>query len=57
MSQIERAQLLHTLGLAAIKRGDVEIGKGLFKEAIEAHPQHFEEAARSLAALESSVSR
>ena len=56
MNQIERAQLLHTLGLAAIKRGDVEIGKGLFREAIDAHPQHFEEAARSLAALEANVS-
>ncbi|MFY9467855.1 MAG: tetratricopeptide repeat protein, partial [Lentibacter algarum] len=28
MSQVERAQLLHTLGLSAIKQGDVETGKG-----------------------------
>lgn len=55
MSQIERAQLLHTLGLSAVKRGDVEIGKGLFREAIDTHPQHFEAAARSLAALENNV--
>ncbi|RBI86594.1 hypothetical protein DRV85_03940 [Rhodosalinus halophilus] len=53
LSQVERAQLLHTLGLAAIKRGDVETGKGLFRDALETHPQHFEPAARSLAALES----
>jgi len=52
MSQIERAQLLHTMGLSAIKRGDVETGKGLFREAIETHPQHFEAASRSLKALE-----
>ncbi|MBS0126685.1 tetratricopeptide repeat protein [Thetidibacter halocola] len=55
MTQIERANLLHTLGLAAVKRGDVQIGKGLMREAIETHPQHFEEAARSLDALEASV--
>ncbi|MFP4043266.1 MAG: tetratricopeptide repeat protein [Rhodosalinus sp.] len=52
MSQEERAQLLHTLGLSAVKRGDVETGKGLFRDALETHPQHFEPAARSLAALE-----
>ena len=52
MTQIERAQLLHTLGLSAVKQGDVETGKGLLREAIETHPQHFEEAVRSLRALE-----
>ncbi len=53
MTQIERAQLLHTLGLSAVKRGDVETGKTLFREAIDTHPQYFEAAVRSLAALES----
>ena len=52
MTQIERAQLLHSLGLSAIKQGDVEMGKGLLRDAIETHPQHFEEAVRSLRALE-----
>lgn len=52
MTQIERAQLLHTMALSAIKRGDVETGKGLLREAIDTHPQHFEEAVRSLRALE-----
>jgi len=52
MDQVERAQLLHTLALSAIKRGDVETGKGLLRDAIETHPQHFEEAVRSLRALE-----
>ena len=53
MSQVERAQLLHSLALTAIKQGDVTIGKGLLEDAIETHPQHFEAAANSLAALES----
>lgn len=52
MSQTERAQLLHTLGLSAVKRGDVATGRGLFRDALDTHPQHFEPAARSLAALE-----
>jgi len=57
MTQIERAQLLHTMGLAAIKQGDVEIGKGLLQEAIESHPRHFEAAVRSLRALDDTIVR
>ena len=56
MSQSERAQLLYTLGLSAIKQGDTSIGKGLLRDAIETHPQHFEAAVRSLRALEDNVS-
>lgn len=52
MDQIERAQLLHTLGLSAVKQGDVETAKGLLRSAIDTHPQHFEAAVRSLRALE-----
>lgn len=55
MDQVERAQLLYTLALAAIKQGDVAMGKGLLRDAIETHPQHFEAAARSLEALEANV--
>ncbi|WP_417248222.1 tetratricopeptide repeat protein [Celeribacter sp.] len=55
MTQTERAQLLYTLGLSAVKSGDVIIGKGLIREAIDTHPQHFEAAVRSLRALESNV--
>ncbi len=55
MTQTEQAQLLHTMALAAIKQGDVTIGKGLLQQAIETHPQHFEAAVRSLRALESNV--
>lgn len=52
MAQTERAQLLHTLALSAVKQGDVKTGKGLLREAINTHPQHFEEAVQSLRALE-----
>lgn len=52
MTQTERAQLLHTMGLSAIKQGDISIGKGLLRDAIDTHPQHFEAATRALEALE-----
>ena len=52
MGQTERAQLLQTLGLTAVKQGDVETGKSLLRDAVETHPQHFEEAVRALRALE-----
>lgn len=51
-TQIERAQLLHTLALSAIKQGDITTGKSLLREAIETHPQHFEAAVRALRTLE-----
>ncbi len=52
MDQVERAQLLHTMALSAIKQNDIETGKTLLREAIDTHPQHFEEAVRALRALE-----
>ncbi len=52
MTQTERAELLYTLALTAIKQGDIQIGKNLLQEAIDTHPQYFEAASRSLAALE-----
>lgn len=55
MDQTERAQLLHTLALTAIKQNDITIGKGLLREAIDTHPQHFEAATRALRALEDNV--
>lgn len=55
MTQTERAELLYSLGLAAIKQGDVAVGKGLLQQAIDTHPQHFEAAARSLETLDSNV--
>ncbi len=55
MTQVEKAQLLYTAALSAIKRGDVNIGRTLLKQAVDTHPQHFEEAARALAALDANV--
>lgn len=55
MTQIERAQLLHTMALGAIRQDDVATGRGLLQEAVDTHPRHFEEAARALRALESNV--
>ncbi len=54
MEQTERAQLLYTLALTAVKQGDTAIAKVLLQEAIDTHPQHFEEAVRALRALETS---
>ncbi|WP_373635128.1 tetratricopeptide repeat protein [Yoonia sp. SS1-5] len=56
MTQVERAQLLHTMALTAIKQNDLTIGKTLLAEAIETHPRFFEEASRALAALENNAS-
>jgi len=55
MSQVERAKLLHTLALSAIKQGDVSTAKSLLKDAVDTHPQHFEAAVTSLAALQNNV--
>ncbi|WP_099826692.1 tetratricopeptide repeat protein [Oceaniglobus indicus] len=55
MTQVEQAQLMHTMALTAIKQGDVAIGKGLLKQAVETHPQYFDAAARSLEALDANV--
>ncbi|SES13601.1 Flp pilus assembly protein TadD, contains TPR repeats [Tranquillimonas rosea] len=55
MTQTEQAQLMHTMALSAIKQGDVAIGKGLLRSAIDTHPQHFDAAVRALRALEENV--
>lgn len=55
MTQQERAQLLYTLALTAVKQGDVTVGKGLMQQAIDTSPQHFEAAVNSLAALDANV--
>ena len=52
MTQDEKAKLLYTAGLAAVKQGDTTTGKRLLQEAIDTAPTFFEEASRSLAALE-----
>lgn len=52
LTQVERAQLYYTAGLAAVKQGDPSVGKQLLRSAIDTHPQYFEAAERSLSALE-----
>jgi len=52
MTQIERAELLHTMALAAIRQRDVATGRALLRDAIATHPQHFEAAVNALAALQ-----
>ncbi|NBB98875.1 MAG: tetratricopeptide repeat protein [Alphaproteobacteria bacterium] len=52
MTQQERATLLHTMAIAAIRKDDVNVGRTLLQEAIDTHPQHYEEAVRALRALE-----
>lgn len=51
ITQIERAQLLHTMALAAIRQGDVSVGRALLQESIATHPQHFEPAVLALRTL------
>ena len=53
VTQTERAELLHTMALAAIKQGDLTVGKQLLEDAIETHPRHFEAAVLALRTLES----
>ncbi|MEM9319405.1 MAG: tetratricopeptide repeat protein [Pseudomonadota bacterium] len=55
MNQIERAELLHTAALAAIRRGEVDVGRGLLADAIDTHPQHFEAATQALRSLDAEV--
>jgi len=52
ITQTERAELLHTMALAAIRQGDTSVGRALLRDAIDTHPQHFEAAAVALAALQ-----
>lgn len=52
MTQQERAMLLYTMSIAAIRKGDVTIGRTLLQEAIDTHPQHYDEAVRAMRALE-----
>jgi tetratricopeptide (TPR) repeat protein len=51
MDSEDRARLLHTAGIAAIRQGDVDIGRNLLEEAIATHPRHFEPAVRALRSL------
>lgn len=51
MSETERAYVLNNLGMIAMQQGQSERARGLLAAAIEAHPQHYTEAASRLEAL------
>ncbi|MEZ5777837.1 MAG: tetratricopeptide repeat protein [Paracoccaceae bacterium] len=55
MTQEERAQLLYTAALTAIKQGDINTGKSLLEDAVETSPRYFEQASRALEALNNNV--
>lgn len=55
MSDIERATILNNLGVIALRNERPDIARGLFAAAVDAHPQHYDGAARRLASLEGKV--
>ncbi len=55
MTEEEKAQLMYTTALSAVKQGDTDVGRGLLQDAIDTHPRHFEEAVRSLESLNRTV--
>jgi len=54
LTQTERAKLLHTMAVSAIKQGDIDVARGLLAEAIDTSPRYFDAAVRTLAALNNS---
>jgi Tfp pilus assembly protein PilF len=52
MTETEKAYMLNNLGVIAERNGQLELARGLFTAAVEAHPQHYAAAASRLAALE-----
>jgi tetratricopeptide (TPR) repeat protein len=52
VSETEKALLLHNLALIALRRGDVDVAKGLLADAVEVHPLYYAQAAEKLRALE-----
>ncbi|MCX8508726.1 MAG: tetratricopeptide repeat protein [Rhodobacteraceae bacterium] len=57
MTQSEKAQLLYTAALVAIKAGNISMGKTLLQDAIDTNPQYFEAAVRALETLDANVTR
>ena len=52
MTETEQALILNNLGVIAQRNGQLELARGLFAAAVEAHPQHYAAAASRLEALE-----
>lgn len=57
LTEVERAELTYTAGLAAVKQGKADLGRGMIEEAVDLHPRHFAEAVRSLNALNKNIRR
>ena len=55
MTETEKAIILNNLGIIAMRKQQEAIARGLFAAAVDAHPQHYGEAASRLAALEAVV--
>ena len=53
VSETEKALLLHNLALIALRRGDVDVAKGLLADSVEVHPLYYSQASDKLRALES----
>ncbi|MFO7854926.1 MAG: tetratricopeptide repeat protein [Paracoccaceae bacterium] len=51
LAEVERAIVLHNLGVVALRQGDREIGRDLLEQSLAAHPRHYAPAADKLAAL------
>ncbi len=51
MTQEEKAKLLHTMAISAIKRGDTDTARTLLEQAIDTNPRYFAAAVRTLEAL------
>ena len=48
LTAVERAHLYHDFGVIASQKNEFDQAEGLFTQAIETHPQYFEEAAAKL---------
>ena len=51
----ERAKILFNLGVIALRKEQTRTARGLFAAAVDTHPQHYQQAADRLAALEAAV--
>lgn len=51
LTSVEKAQLMHTSALTAARQGERDVARTLLEQAINTHPQHFEEAVRALRVL------
>ncbi|MGF1551382.1 MAG: tetratricopeptide repeat protein [Paracoccaceae bacterium] len=53
----ERAVITYNLGVVALRRGDTRAARGLFADAVDEHPRHYQAAADQLAQLDSAIIR